>query len=261
MRTPEAFFVDHGDRFVPTEWTRGPWSADAQHAGPSAALVGRAIEALEPREELQVARLTLEVFRPIPLRPLSLRAAAVRTSRRVQLCRALLMDGETEVALATAWRIRPSEGVVPEVALDPVRLRRPGELLPTAVFDPWGGPSYFSAMEWRLATGGFLEPGPAAAWMRMRVALVEGEPASPLARVLAAADSGNGVSMVLPIERFVFVNTELSVHLVRMPVGEWVCVDARTRVASNGVGVAESVLWDEASRIGSGAQSLLVAAR
>ncbi len=129
------------------------------------------------------------------------------------------------------------------------------------MWDPGWNPNYFEAMQWRFARGGFLRPGPSAAWMRMGVALVEGEEPSPLSRVLVAADSGNGISVEFPIDRFLFVNTELTVHLARMPEGEWVCLDAVTRIGSTGVGLAQSVLWDERGRIGSGNQSLLVAPR
>jgi hypothetical protein len=116
-------------------------------------------------------------------------------------------------------------------------------------------------MDWRFARGVFFEPGPAAAWMRMKVQLVEGEEPSALTRVLVAADSGNGISTELPIDEFLFINTELSVHLARMPVTEWVCLDAVTRIGEAGVGLAESVLWDRRGRIGRASQSLLVARR
>jgi hypothetical protein len=131
------------------------------------------------------------------------------------------------------------------------------------VFDlPWEeDESYFTAMEWRGAGGGFFEPGPAAVWMRARVPLVEGEEPSPLARVLLAADSGNGISSVASPRDYLFINTELTVHLFRLPIGEWVCVDAVSRIDPSGVGVAESILWDEVGRIGRGNQSLLVAPR
>jgi acyl-Coa thioesterase superfamily protein len=116
-------------------------------------------------------------------------------------------------------------------------------------------------MEWRLARGAFQDPGPATVWMRTRIPLVEGEDPSPLTRVLVAADSGNGISMELPIDRFAFINTELSVHLVRMPHGEWVCLDSQTRIDPSGIGLAESVLWDTSGRLGRASQTLLVAPR
>jgi hypothetical protein len=46
-----------------------------------------------------------------------------------------------------------------------------------------------------------------------------------------------------------------------MPVGEWVCLDARTRIDGRGVGLAESRLWDQTGRVGRGNQSLYVAPR
>ena len=102
-------------------------------------------------------------------------------------------------------------------------------------------------------------PGPATVWMRMRGALVEGEQPSPLQRVLLAADVGNGVSAPLDWRRFIFINTDLTVHLLRPPEGEWVCLDAVTHV--DGLGLTDTALWDERGRIGRAAQTLLVRAR
>jgi hypothetical protein len=97
--------------------------------------------------------------------------------------------------------------------------------------------------------------------MRMKGQLVEGENPSPLTRVLVAADSGNGVSMELPLRTHLFINTELTVHLFREPAGQWVCLDARTRVGSQGVGLAAAALYDTGGRIGAAHQSLLVRRR
>jgi hypothetical protein len=255
----DAFYVPDADGFLPTEWTRGPWDPGAQHAGPPAALVARAVQALDP--ELQVARFTMEVLRPVPLTRQRVEAELVRSGRRVSFARARLADDAGDIALAGAWLIRPAQDPQREVNLEPADLPGPDDSTGPFAFDPWNGPSYFSAMDWRFARGVFFEPGPAAAWMRMKVQLVEGEEPSPLTRVLVAADSGNGISTELPIDEFLFINTELSVHLARMPEGEWVCLDAVTRIGERGVGLAESVLWDRRGRFGRGSQSLLVAPR
>ena len=74
-------------------------------------------------------------------------------------------------------------------------------------------------MEIVFARGRFLEPGPATVWMRPRVALVEGEEITPLQRVMLAADGGNGVSAPLDWSGFIFINTDLTVHLLRPPDG------------------------------------------
>jgi hypothetical protein len=111
-------------------------------------------------------------------------------------------------------------------------------------------------MEYRFTSGAFMEAGPATVWMRMDVPLLLGEEPTPLQRVLAAADSGNGVSASLDWKRFLFINVDLTVHLHRMPEGEWVCLDAVTLPEPNGVGMADTRLLDERGPIGRATQTL-----
>jgi hypothetical protein len=120
---------------------------------------------------------------------------------------------------------------------------------------------YANAVEWRWARGGWTERGPATVWTRMRVPVVAGEEPSPRQRVMVVADSGNGASNVLDWARFMFINTELTVHFLREPVGEWVLLDARTQLAEGGAGLATSVLSDRSGPVARGAQALLIAPR
>jgi Acyl-CoA thioesterase C-terminal domain/Acyl-CoA thioesterase N-terminal domain len=260
---PSAFYEPSGeDSFTATELTRGPWDPDAQHAGPPSALLGRAIERVEGGDGFQVARVTLEILRPVPIGPVRVEASVVRPGRSVQMIEASLSDGERELMVARAWRIRTSEISIPEeVETTPEAPPGPGEGDEPEFFATGQSVGYHTAMEWRSVGGGFLEPGPATVWMRMGCALVEGEEPSPLQRALVAADVGNGISAVLDWRTYVFINVDLSVHFERMPEGEWVCVDAVTLPQRNGIGVAESVLSDQRGRIGRAAQALLIAER
>jgi hypothetical protein len=95
----------------------------------------------------------------------------------------------------------------------------------------------------------------------MRYPLVPDEETGPLERVLVVADSGNGLSSELDITRWIFINPELTVHLHRMAVGEWICLDAGTTISTGGAGLATSVLYDLDGAVGVGAQSLLVTRR
>jgi hypothetical protein len=254
---PDAFYARDGGRLVPTELTRGPWDPGAQHAGPPSAVLGRAIERCEPREGMRVGRITLEILGPVPLAPLEATAAVVRPGRSVELLEASLGGPEGDVMRARAWRVQ--EG---NVALDSDREPPPpgpAEGSERDFFPTGQRTGYHTAMEYRFISGAFLEPGPATVWMRMRVPLVEGENPSPLERVLVAADSGNGVSAALDYHRYVFINTDLSVHLLRPPAGEWVGLDAVTHV--DGLGLTDTALWDERGRIGRAAQTLLVRER
>jgi hypothetical protein len=254
----DAFYHRDGDAFVPSELTRGPWDPDAQHAGPPSALLGRAVEA----PGFVVGRISIEILRPIPLAPLAVSRRVVRPGRAVELVEARLSEagGERrEVATATAWRVRRQDGISP-AGLDPPP---PGPDAGRGVaFFPTGQDvGYHTAMDYSFVEGSFLEPGPAVVWMRMRQPLVAGEEPSPLVRLLTAADSGNGVSAVLDYRRFLFINTDLTVQLVREPEGEWMCLDAVTRVGPDGVGLAESALADERGGIGRATQTLLVRPR
>jgi hypothetical protein len=251
-----AFFSRDGERFIPSELTRGPWDPKAQHAGPPSALLGRAIERCDPRPGMRVGRITFEILRPVPLAPLTVEARVERPGRSVEMLEAALVGPEGELMRARGWRVQ-----VGEVELDSAESPPPGpESAEPRPFFPTGEEvGYHTAMEYRFVSGGFLEPGPATVWMRMRGALVDGERPTPLERVLVAADSGNGVSAALDWRDHLFINTDLSVHLLRPPDGEWVCLDAVTYV--NGLGLSDTALWDEHGRIGRAAQTLLVRPR
>jgi Thioesterase-like superfamily len=260
---PDAFYEPDGDRFLATELTRGPWDPGAQHAGPPAALLGRALERLPDAEQFQIGRVTCEILRSVPIGPVEVRAWVARPGRRVQLVEADLADEYGESLMqASAWRIRTAPVEIPPEVL-PAEEPPPGpEQGSEADFFPTGQElGYHSAMDVRFLEGGFLEPGPATVWLRMRQPLVAGEQPTPLQRVLVTADVGNGVSAALDYRRYLFINVDLTVHLERMPAGEWVCVDAVTLPQPNGVGTAESVLSDRRGRIGRALQTLLVSER
>jgi hypothetical protein len=116
-------------------------------------------------------------------------------------------------------------------------------------------------VEINFVDGAFDTPGPAAAWFRLRVPIVAGEPVSPLQRTLAAADFGNGISASVSWDDYSFVNPELTVYLLREPAGEWIGLDSRTAIDARGIGLAESVLYDEQGAIGRALQSLYVSRR
>jgi hypothetical protein len=273
----QAFFVQDGDRYVPTELTRGPWDPDSQHAGPPAALIGREVARLEGGSERQVGRVTYEILRPVPIAPLTVTAAIVRPGRAVEMVEASLADEQGEVIRARAWRLREADVEIPSglssedgpgiIGTSPSTLRPgftppgPDEAMPGTFPDTGQDVGYHTAMEYRFVHGGFGDPGPAVGWMRMRVPLVEGEEPTPLERVLVAADSGNGVSATLDWNRYLFVNVDLSVHLHRLPVGEWVCLDAITIPERTGIGIADTALYDELGPIGRANQTLLVDTR
>lgn len=258
----EAIFVRDGERFVPTDLARGPWDPRAQHGGAPAALLASLVERFEGGEAMFVARLTIELLRPVPLSPLLARTRWARQGRKVQLVEAALFAGETEVARVTGLRIRRADVAMPTDL--PHHEPPPGPQAGRHTLPPWaqtaGERAFHShAVEHRFVRGTFMEPGAATDWIRLRVALIAGEETSPLSRVAAAADFGNGVSWILSrIEGYSFINPDLTIYMHRQPVGEWVCLEAVTYPSELGVGLAESMLYDEGGPIGRSAQSLII---
>jgi len=281
----DSFYIPAGqDAWLATSHTTGPWDARAQHGGPPSALLGRAIQRCKPRGDMIIARFTCEILGAIPVGEIRVRARQARPGRSVELLEAVASADGRDVARATAWRVLRTDG--PQVALRsaPPALPEepsappggipqapggtpqapPGEApsseMPPAPASGWVD-GYLSAIEWRPVRGHFTEPGPATVWARMRYPLVPGEETGPLERVLAIADSGNGVSSELDLRQWRFINPELTVHLHREAVGEWICLDARTVISTGGAGLATSVLSDADGPVGVGAQSLLIAPR
>ncbi|HWG64314.1 MAG TPA: thioesterase family protein [Streptosporangiaceae bacterium] len=252
----DSFYIPQGDgRWLATLHTTGPWDARAQHGGPPSALLGRVIERTAPREDMIIARFTCEILGAIPVGELEVSARLVRPGRSVEFLEAVARAGGRDVARAGAWRIlRTTSESVPASEAPPPAV--PAE----AEGPPPGGwvDGYLSAIEWRPVRGSFAVPGPATVWTRMRYPLVAGEETGALERVLAVADSGNGASSELDIKHWNFINPELTVHLHREAAGEWICLDARTRVSTGGAGLATSVLSDLNGELGVGAQSLLI---
>jgi hypothetical protein len=255
-----AFYLPEGEGFRPTELTRGPWDPMAQHAGPPAALIGRELEQ-QVGTGWFLGRVTYEILRPVPLEPLRVAVEVVRPGRSVQLLAATLSDERGEVIRASAWCLATRELELPPglpVGEPPPGPETGGE---EPFFDTGQEVGYHTAMEYRFVSGSFLEPGPATVWMRMRHPLVEGEQPTPLQRVLIAADTGNGASATVDLATQIFINVDLTVHLHRLPEGEWVCLEAVTLPEVHGVGLADSRLHDERGPIGRALQTLLLRSR
>jgi hypothetical protein len=254
---PDAFYHPLGaDRFTATKHTAGPWSAHTQHLGPPSALLARAMEALPAAAPMQLARVTVEILGPVPVTELEVSAGVERPGRSVELLGAELRADGRVVARSRAWRHVHGDTTAVAVTVDPP-LAPPAEGREIHRPEGWGA-GYLDAMEWRALAGDLATPGPATVWARQSVDLVAGERPTGLQRLLVVADSGNGASSRMDPREWLFINSELTVHLHRDPTGEWMALDAATTIGPTGTGTAHTVLHDEQGPVGRGAQALLV---
>jgi hypothetical protein len=292
-----AFYQPVGpDAYVATSATVGPWSADAQHGGPPSALAARALELHDPDPRQRLARVCVDILRPVPIGKISVRTRTVRPGRRVALVEAVLEADGQDVLHARGWRIERPAGEVPEVRdQDSGRDQgRSGEVPPAGdglappIFEHAPG-GYLSMIEWRFMSGapgegqhpqagapgnthGFAEPAVTEdengltaqvryVWTRPRLPLILGEEPTPMARTLLVADSGSGVGAALPASDFIFINVDLAVVLPRDPAGEWLLLEASTAIGTDGTGLATTRLSDVHGSFGRAWQTLLVAPR
>ena len=261
----DSAFVSLGNgAYRASELTRGPWNPDHQHAGPPIALVAGEIErAARQLEFTHVARLTANLLRPIPITQLSVQVQSEYAGRNVAHFAGQLRAEGKEVARFTAVAQRESDIAVPAGAAGhplPLAPRTVDESAPARFPFSRVRTGYQDLIECRVAQGRFFR-GPCAAWIRMRHPLVAGEEPSGLQRVAVAADSSNGMSAVLDFSRYVFVNSDLTINLLRRPQGEWICVDAQTLVGPAGNGLAEARIFDAQGLVGRSTQSLPIRRR
>ena len=255
-----ALFVRDGERFVATPLGRGPWSPNALHGGPPSALLAHLLARHDPGPASFVARLTVELLRPVPIAALQAVARTIRPGKKVQWLEGMLLADGVEVARATALRLRVEDVDVADAVSPPVPAPPPvsAGAPPAIEFVDREHVGYWSANDIRLVRGGFGVAGRATAWLRLKCPVVEGEPVAPFERVAAAADFGSGIGNPLTFVTASAINPEVSIHTFRHPQGEWVGMESGAWAAAHGVGLAETTLHDEHGLLGRAAQTLLV---
>ena len=256
----DAVYEARDGRLYATELARGPWDPGAQHGGAPAAMLMRAFEQLDDGgNDLAIGRVTYELLRPVPLGELQISTEIVRHGKRVQLLEGSLHTPEgVEVLRARALRVARAP-----VDAGPAEPPPPGPEhgTPNDFADP--GMALFprDAMELRFVSGRFYERAPATCWFRLRVPLLAGEEPTGRQRLAAAADFPNGIASELDWAHWVFINPDLTLHIDRDPVGEWICLEASMRVSKGGLGQSRAALYDERGRVGTSLQTLYVAPR
>lgn len=208
---------------------------------------------------MRLARVAIDILRPVPVGELTARTRTLRPGKRVALLETVLESGGQEVLCARGWRIAtlPDLPVVAPAAT-PASLPRTGQPLS---FPGGHVDGYLSHIEWRFEGGNFDVPGPCRAWGRPMIPLLPGEGLAPMSLALLLADTGSGISTTLDPRHFLFINVDLTVILQRDPVGDWLLLDSESSMGGSGTGLAETQLSDASGVVGTGIQTLLVSPR
>jgi hypothetical protein len=252
--------VEHDTAF-PTDGTAGPWDPRLQHGGAPAALICWAAERIATRDPMQVVRVTIDLLRPVPIAPLQIRTEVVREGRKIQLLAVTLSHENVVVVRATVLKIRCADFSLPSTVVEE-KVELPGpDQGRAADMRPDNPNTFIRGLTLRVVRGNFRQPGPAAIWFRAERPLFAEESPTPLQRVAMVADFCNGVSTVLEWSKWTFINGDLTINLTRLPIGEWILLDATTWLGDHGAGIAFAKLGDSRGYFGRAVQSLVIEPR
>ena len=255
-----VFSLD-GNRVTATPFSAGPWDPTMQHGGAPTALVARAAERFPAERSMRVARLTVDLLRPVPVGELDIETEVIREGRKIQLLQVRLLSAGKECVRASVLKLRDEPQDLPaHEGFRPLELEAPPEDEPRSE-GFGGGQGFGSGMSAKIALGQWGQPGAAAVWFRAERPIVDGEETSPLMRAALTADFSNGVSAVLDFQQYTIINADLSVSFSRSPVGTWILLDAETWVGDSGGALACARLADRDGYFGRAVQSVLIERR
>ena len=235
-----AFYHLEGETYRPSWIAQGPWRPGTLHGRAISGAMAHAVERRYLALDQAVARMTVDLYRPAPREPLTIETLLVRDGRRIRVVDAALVISGNTYAQGRFVILRHGEqpdgarwnpgnwDVPPPEALE---LRDPrGQRLNQYEIRPIG------------------ESGPGVrhrSWIRESRPFIEGEEPSALVRLAATADYTSGLTAASPgalLGRF--VNADITLHIARLPEGEWIGAEAATHLSEHGVGFGAAYLYD-----------------
>ncbi|MCH8502805.1 MAG: thioesterase family protein [Ectothiorhodospiraceae bacterium] len=259
----QALFLREGNLFVPTALSGGPWNPEHLHGGPVAGLLAYGVESALTNSGLRLARLTIDLMRAVPKKPLELVTETVRDGRRVQLHRCSLIADGVEVSRATGLFLEkrpvsvPPHGRFSDEALPPPPEKPEGSLSEVAGWSKAFTTQGLHTTAQAVRLDGVRGQGQGRVWMQLPVDVVAGETTSPLVRTATLSDFGNGVGQLYLSPQQGTINTDITLYLHREPEGPWLGLDARSRMETTGMGLVETTLHDPRGPVGKVLQATL----
>ena len=252
---------DETPSYLPSPLASGPWNPAHQHGGPVTGLLTREMDRMPSPVPMRLSRITVEMFRGVPLTPLRIETRVLRAGRRIQSVEANLFDEATQVARATGLRIRtdPSMSIVASCEIPDPDMGAPPEDPPPlrrmrGFTEP---PGFIKAVD--LAREDDFEAGQLAnVWVRLRCRLMQDEETAPIERLATLVDFASGTGNPMDYTKYSSINPDLSVHILREPRSDWIGIRGITFRADDGIGLSTATIHDRKGPIATAQASLLL---
>ncbi|MDR8018718.1 thioesterase family protein [Nesterenkonia aerolata] len=245
-----------GGRYRSTIHAQGAWNPHEQHMAPATGILTHAIQRFEPREELRIARMSLDIHGLIPGGEIEIHTRMIRPGRTIELVEAEMIGGGRTCIVARAWRLITGDTTA-VAAVEDTPVTGPEQLSPSEGMDVWPG-GYIRGLEFREVPG--RRAGRGVVWLRTPYPLVRGVETAPVERLLGLVDTANGVAPRAEPgpNSWMFPNVDLQIHLHRTPVGQWLGLEAQQTYGADGIGLTSAVLHDVEGPFGRSEQILTV---
>lgn len=256
---PPAYFFPDGDSLVPTPMAKGPWG-DTISGNFIGGLLGHVIEREEGNPDLQPARLTVDLLRPVSMTPLQIRTNVLREGRRLKLVDAEMLQSDVVVARASALLLRTAEQPPGTIWTTPVSMPAPPEPdekvrpVPMLIW-AYGKDAALSGRSFDLSQ--WQHDGPKFVWVRDVKPLVDGAPMTPFVRASMAGDVASSLTHY-GTEGLFHINADFTLTLSRLPEGTDIGLAALTYSGHDGVATGSAAVFDRRGQIGSATATTLV---
>jgi acyl-Coa thioesterase superfamily protein/acyl-CoA thioesterase superfamily protein len=249
--TVEPFFHRDGDAYVPTRMANGLWRPSGNlHARVMIGLFAHEIEQQYGEPDFQPARLTVDLYRLPDLEPVTIKTNLVRQGGRIKMVEAEIFSGGVSSARASCQLLRRTQQPEAPVWSPPNwNVPPPEQVLP---------PEKPFTEKWEMRpilppgvtiTHDLRSPGPRRTWLREVRPLVEGEAYTPFSRIATGIDytspTANAAETGLE-----FINSDVTLYLHRLPVGEWIGYEVTDHQSAEGVAIGHCTLHDTTGAVG-----------
>ena len=282
----EAFFKRDDEVrniYHPTHFARGPWDPNTLHGRVLSGLVAFEVESNclsgEEIDNFQAVRITVDLFRPPPMSPLTVTSETIRSGRRIKVIDVSIAAntedrGVVAIARGSVVMLRRSENPNGEIWAPPVwdiqappENKPPPEEVKNSIHGKEPQPiwetvnvrqdnSMIHDHKYPL----YRESGIRRAWVRETYSFISGVLPSQLVRVAQVADFANGFTNS-GTKGLNYINADVTLYLQRTPVGSWIGTETSYHGADQGVSVATMALYDKFGRIGTSTVSGLAQIR